>query len=121
LSPAHYRADHRFRCEAGGVPRIGRAVPAAEGRGNVREPIDQGYWIIDLTRPERLFIVTIIQGDRYLAAREVKPRDAAEATGPAVRSLTCPMQDLTPIPAPAPCGCRGMPRRTTHGSLGCQP
>jgi len=42
---------------------------------DVREPIYQGYRIIYLTRPERVFIVTIVHGSRDLAAKEVKPWD----------------------------------------------
>jgi plasmid stabilization system protein ParE len=56
-------------------PRSGRAVPEAEGREDVRELIYQGYRIIYLTRPEGVFIVTIIHGSRDLAANEVKPWD----------------------------------------------
>jgi toxin ParE1/3/4 len=36
-------------------PQIGRAVLEAEGRDDVRELIYQGYRIIYLTRPERVF------------------------------------------------------------------
>jgi toxin ParE1/3/4 len=56
-------------------PKLGRSVPEAKGRDDVRELIYQGYRIIYLTRPEGVFIVTIIHGSRDLAAREVKPRD----------------------------------------------
>ncbi len=56
-------------------PKIGRPVPEAEGREDVRELIYQGYRIIYLTRPERVFIVTIIHGSRNLAAEEFKPWD----------------------------------------------
>jgi plasmid stabilization system protein ParE len=56
-------------------PKSGRAVPEAEGQNNVRELIYQGYRIIYLTRPERVFIVTILHGSRHLAANEVKPWD----------------------------------------------
>lgn len=54
-------------------PKIGRPVPEAEGRDEVRELIYQGYRIIYLTRPEWVFIVTIVHGSRNLAAKEVKP------------------------------------------------
>lgn len=57
-------------------PKIGRPVPEAEGRDDVRELIYQGYRIIYLTRPEQVFIATIIHGSRDLAAKEVKPWDA---------------------------------------------
>jgi len=54
-------------------PKIGRLVPEAEGRDDVRELIYQGYRIIYLTRPEWVFIVTIVHGSRNLAAKGVKP------------------------------------------------
>ena len=41
----------------------------------MRELIYQGYRIIYLTRPERVFIVTVIHGSRNLAAKEIKPWD----------------------------------------------
>ena len=53
-------------------PRIGRTVPEAEGRDDVRELVYQGYRIIYLTRLEWVVIVTIIHGSRDLAAKEVK-------------------------------------------------
>ena len=56
-------------------PNIGRTVPEAEGRDDMRELIYQGYRIIYLTRTERITIVTIIHGSRDLAAKEVKPWD----------------------------------------------
>ncbi len=56
-------------------PKIGRTVPEAEGRNDVRELIYQGYRVIYLTRPDRIFIVTIIHGSLDLAAKEVKPWD----------------------------------------------
>lgn len=56
-------------------PRIGRPVPEAEGRDDVRELIYQGYRIIYLTRPEWVFVVTIFHGSRNLAAKGVKPRN----------------------------------------------
>jgi toxin ParE1/3/4 len=56
-------------------PKLGRAVPEAAGRDDVRELIYQGYRIIYLTRPEGVFIVTILHGSRDLAARDVKPWD----------------------------------------------
>lgn len=54
-------------------PKIGRTVPEAKGRDDVRELIYQGYRIIYLVRPERAFVVTIIHGSRNLAEEEVKP------------------------------------------------
>jgi plasmid stabilization system protein ParE len=57
-------------------PRIGRPVPEAEGRDDVRELIYRGYRIIYLTRLERVFIVTIVHGSRDLAGKKAKPWDA---------------------------------------------
>ena len=54
-------------------PRIGRAVPEAEGRDDVRELIYQGYRIIYQTRPQGVFIVTIVHGSRDLAQQPIKP------------------------------------------------
>lgn len=56
-------------------PKIGRTVPEAEDRNDVRELIYQGYRIIYLTQPDRVFIVTILHGSRNLAAEEIKPWD----------------------------------------------
>jgi len=56
-------------------PKIGRVVAEADGRDDVRELIYQGYRIIYLTRPEQVFIVTIVHGGRDLATKEVKPWD----------------------------------------------
>lgn len=57
-------------------PKIGRPVPEAEGRDDVRELIYQGYRIIYLTKSDRVFIVTILHGSRKLAGEEVKPWEA---------------------------------------------
>jgi addiction module RelE/StbE family toxin len=59
-------------------PKIGRRVPEAEGREDVRELIYQGYRIIYLTRPEPVFIVTIVHGSRDLAGKDVKPWNGLE-------------------------------------------
>ena len=56
-------------------PEIGRPVPEAEGRDDVRELIYQGYRIIYCTIPERIVIVTILHGSRNLAAKDIKPWD----------------------------------------------
>jgi len=54
---------------------MGRKVPEAGHRDDVRELIVQGYRIIYLTHPEKVFIVTILHGSRDLAGEEVKPWD----------------------------------------------
>lgn len=56
-------------------PKMGRPVPEAEGRNEVRELIYQGYRIIYMAQPGRIFIVTILHGSRDLATKEVKPWD----------------------------------------------
>ncbi len=54
-------------------PKLGRHVPEAEGRDDVRELIYQGYRIIYRTLPDRVQILTIVHGSRNLVIREVKP------------------------------------------------
>ena len=49
--------------------KIGRPVPEAEGRDDVRELIYRGYRIICLIQPKRIFI----HGSRNLAGEETKP------------------------------------------------
>jgi len=56
-------------------PKIGRPMPEAEGCEDVRELIYQGYRIIYLTLPEKIFIVTVIHGSRNLVGEEVMPWD----------------------------------------------
>jgi plasmid stabilization system protein ParE len=56
-------------------PKIGRVVPEAEGRDDIRELIYQGYRIIYLLKSDNVFIVTILHGSRDLAAGELKPWD----------------------------------------------
>lgn len=57
-------------------PQIGRSVPEAEGRDDVRELIYQGYRIIYLVRAEQVFILTIMHGSRDMTATAVQPWDA---------------------------------------------
>jgi addiction module RelE/StbE family toxin len=54
-------------------PRIGRQVPEADGRDDVRELIFQGYRIIYTIQKEQLHILTVIHGSRDLAGQENKP------------------------------------------------
>lgn len=56
-------------------PRIGRRVPEAENRDDVRELIVQGYRIVYLVTEEQLHILAVIHGSRNLANQEVKPWD----------------------------------------------
>ncbi|MDT0498233.1 type II toxin-antitoxin system RelE/ParE family toxin [Algiphilus sp. W345] len=54
-------------------PRMGRRVPEADDRDDVRELIVQGYRIIYLLQTEQLLILTVIHGSRNLAGQENKP------------------------------------------------
>ncbi len=54
-------------------PEIGRRVPEAEERTDIRELIFQGYRIIYLTQPEHITIIAVIHGSRDLAGMEGKP------------------------------------------------
>jgi addiction module RelE/StbE family toxin len=56
-------------------PRMGRKVPEADNRDDVRELIVQGYRIIYLLQVEQLQILTVIHGSRNLAGEEAKPWD----------------------------------------------
>ena len=50
-------------------PRLGRKVPEADYRDDVRELTVQGYWIIYQLQAEQLQILTVIHGSRNLAAK----------------------------------------------------
>ncbi len=54
-------------------PRLGRKVPEADDRDDVRELIVQGYRIIYLLQTDQLQILTVIHGSRDLAGQEKKP------------------------------------------------
>lgn len=54
-------------------PKIGRRVPEAEAREDVRELIFQSYRIIYLLEAEQVYILTVIHGSRDLAGQEKKP------------------------------------------------
>lgn len=54
-------------------PRMGRRVPEADDRDDVRELIVQGYRIIYLLQTEQLQILTVLHGSRNLAGQENKP------------------------------------------------
>lgn len=56
-------------------PRLGRQVPEAEKREDVRELIFQGYRIIYLVETGQVNILTVIHGSRNLAGRAAKPWD----------------------------------------------
>ncbi len=54
-------------------PEIGRVVPEAEGREDIRELILQRYRIIYQIKPESIYIVTVIHGSRDFAGQGIKP------------------------------------------------
>jgi addiction module RelE/StbE family toxin len=54
-------------------PKLGRRVPEADDRDDVRELIFQGYRIIYLVASGHVHILTIIHGSRNLAGRAAKP------------------------------------------------
>jgi len=56
-------------------PRLGRRVPEAEEREDVRELIFQGYRIIYLVETGQVHILTVIHGSRDLAGQAAKPWD----------------------------------------------
>jgi len=54
-------------------PRLGRRVPEAEDREDVRELLFQGYRVIYLVGPEQVYILTVVHGSRDLAGQVAKP------------------------------------------------
>jgi toxin ParE1/3/4 len=54
-------------------PEIGRRVPEAEERDDIRELIFQGYRIIYLIQSKNITIIAVIHGSRNLAGTEDKP------------------------------------------------
>ena len=56
-------------------PEIGRVVPEAEDREDIRELTFQRYRIIYQIKPESIYIVTVIHGSRGVAGQEIKPWD----------------------------------------------
>ncbi len=54
-------------------PEIGRQVPEAENRNDVRELIFQGYRIIYLIQTDNVSIITVIHGSRDLSNVEKQP------------------------------------------------
>lgn len=54
-------------------PAMGRAVPEAEGRDDVREIIHQGYRAIYLVQPDRVFVVGIVHHSRNIMGFANKP------------------------------------------------
>ncbi len=54
-------------------PAMGRKVPEAKDRDDIRELIFHGYRIIYWQQPNRIAIVTVIHGSRDLAGMDNKP------------------------------------------------
>ena len=54
-------------------PRLGRRVPEAHDREDVRELIFQSYRIIYLVESEHVHILTVIHGSRDLVGQAAKP------------------------------------------------
>ena len=54
-------------------PRLGRKVPEADYRDDVRELIVQSCRIIYRLQTEKLQLLTVIHGSRNLVAKEVMP------------------------------------------------
>ncbi len=52
-------------------PKIGRSVPEAKKRDDVREIVFHGYRIIYLLEPTRIVVLTVVHGSRDL--RRLKP------------------------------------------------
>ena len=57
------------------ISDLGREVPEAKERKDVRELIFQGYRIIYLRQPSFIYIVAVIHGSRDLSGMENKPWD----------------------------------------------
>jgi addiction module RelE/StbE family toxin len=54
-------------------PELGRRIPEAEERKDVRELIFQGYRIIYLTQTKNISIITVIHGSRNLSDMGKQP------------------------------------------------
>ncbi|MBI5460759.1 MAG: type II toxin-antitoxin system RelE/ParE family toxin [Gammaproteobacteria bacterium] len=66
-------------------PKIGRRVPEAEDRDDVRELIFQSYRVIYLLETEQVYILAVIHGSRDLAGQEKK----AMGGGVSCNELSC--------------------------------
>jgi toxin ParE1/3/4 len=58
-------------------PQLGRRVPEAEDREDVRELIFQSYRVIYLVETEQVSILTVIHGSRDLGGQVSKPWEVA--------------------------------------------
>ena len=58
-------------------PRLGRRVPEAEQREDVRELIFRSYRVIYLVDAEQVHILAVIHGSRELGGQAAKPWEVA--------------------------------------------
>jgi len=58
-------------------PDLGRHVPEAGPRTDIRELIFRSYRIIYLSRPDAVFVLTVLHGNRDLSQLTPKPWDIA--------------------------------------------
>ncbi len=56
-------------------PKIGRLVPEADNRDDIRELIFRGYRIVYLLTETQAEVVTVIHGSRDLSKQDDKPWD----------------------------------------------
>ena len=56
-------------------PRLGRQVPEADEREDIRELIFQSYRVIYLVEADQVHILTVIHGRRDLGGQAAKPWD----------------------------------------------
>jgi len=56
-------------------PKMGRQVPEADNRDDVRELIFQNYRIIYLIKSKCVYIVNVVHGSRELKRFKIKPWD----------------------------------------------
>jgi plasmid stabilization system protein ParE len=54
-------------------PRLGRQVPEADEREDIRELIFQSYRVIYLVEADQVHILTVIHGRRDLGGQAAKP------------------------------------------------
>ena len=58
-------------------PRLGRRVPEAQEREDVRELIFRSYRVIYLVEAEQVYILAVIHGSRDLGEQAAKPWEVA--------------------------------------------
>jgi len=73
LSKCHSRLTPFIAKNLEKFPELGRQVPEAEERGDVRELIFQGYRIIYLHQTAHVYIAAVTHGSRDLIGMENRP------------------------------------------------